>query len=1262
MKVVNTFHQPSSVTASVKCTLSADSPFGHLVVAKVSRIEVSSIRAEGLKHECSLDIWGRIVSMRAVASEDPDLSNILVLTDHPDPRVILLEYIVKEGQATLECTWSSSLYDRATRHAEFFTDIVVSPSKDVAVVSCYIGKLKVLQFADGEVKSDFEVLLPEMNVYALSILHSDTDGVHTLAILHMDHSQRLQLVARDLDVSSQDLSFSLSPVLPNSVLPANTFPDIDNPLLLISVPSFLIESDEEEDECRGGVLVLGGRKILFYEVASVDRQKRQKNKDKRQSKRKASGNDKQLETARQKDKERDTKKVKPRMSVKWPWGEVTACCPANEEMRRFFIGDMYGRLAMLVLTEKPELVLIPLGEVSPPTTISYLSNQVLYIGSHMGDPQIVQIHATAQTAIDTDTLPLPPGMTTVSSKELADESEDVEMEDATDKQDRKGKIVRTKGSFVEVLEKYPNIAPIMDAVLADTDGSGQPQIVTCSGGSSTGSINVVRTGADFQELAVLNGIPNATNVWPIRPHYDSPTHTHVLVSTLRESLLFKLDGRNTATQPDPESASFVLSEPTLALANVRKRAVINGKSTYADSPYIVQVTAHAVTLVEYDPALHTFHRTGNAWTPEQHNSTWKGREIVAASLNPSQIVIGLSGNVGFTGGAVAVLNLDDKGNLSFIQSREFTRSEISALSCATLDPMKNWSLHVAVAFWDTNTIRLLSLDPKIRLQDIGDVHKFPNLPSLPRSLLLHNFGMGNRPKDPDYNPYVVAGLADGSVACFTLKDNELKDMKLFPLGTAPVSLTPCDIDGKRAVFANGSRSSVLYWDKQRLRQSHVMVKNVTAGASLNTEVFPSCQILSTPSSLIIGQIRGVDKMQIRSVSLGYDNPRRIAYKSEYNVFGVACTRPTPNRVGDAITSRNSFALYDASKFDRLSEFVCDADEEVTAVHSSDGSHFWVGTVRHQIGDVEPSAGRLLLFSLEAGGPVVRGERVRALNLNLVASQDAEGCVYMIDETESAIVAAVNTSVDLYRIVYDGPGTRDMPNPPHLVRVGRWNHNYFVTSLAVRGDNVIVGDAISSVSVVKVEGIEIKTVARHYGPMWPVAVGSVKNNGIIGANADCNLFTFSISQQSNRKVLQLDGNFYLGDLVNKFIPGGLSTQDEHETRVFEPEQLFFTSSGRIGVIHHVNSQVAMTLTALQNNMSDIIVGPGEVVHSKWRTPTNSRGRTDAEQAIGFLDGDFLEHFLTYQQPDELLKGKNPVNRLMKTRQEIETILEKLQSLH
>ena len=109
--------------------------------------------------------------------------------------------------------------------------------------------------------------------------------------------------------------------------------------------------------------------------------------------------------------------------------------------------------------------------------MSYLASQVLYVGSHLGDSQIVQIHSTAYSAVGEDTIPIPTGIQTVTARELADE--DIEMDDSdSDKREGRGKIVRTKGHYLESLESYPNIAPIVDAVLADTDGSGQVRVIS----------------------------------------------------------------------------------------------------------------------------------------------------------------------------------------------------------------------------------------------------------------------------------------------------------------------------------------------------------------------------------------------------------------------------------------------------------------------------------------------------------------------------------------------------------------------------------------------------------------------------------------------------------------------------------------------------------------------------------------------------------------------------------------------------------------
>lgn len=57
----------------------------------------------------------------------------------------------------------------------------------------------------------------------------------------------------------------------------------------------------------------------------------------------------------------------------------------------------------------------------------------------------------------------------------------------------------------------------------------------------------------------------------------------------------------------------------------------------------------------------------------------------------------------------------------------------------------------------------------------------------------------------------------------------------------------------------------------------------------------------------------------------------------------------------------------------------------------------------------------------------------------------------------------------------------------------------MTSLVVRHDTIVAGDAISSVTLLKVEESELRTHARDYGPLWPVAVELTPKGGIIGAD-------------------------------------------------------------------------------------------------------------------------------------------------------------------
>ena len=94
--------------------------------------------------------------------------------------------------------------------------------------------------------------------------------------------------------------------------------------------------------------------------------------------------------------------------------------------------------------------------------------------------------------------------------------------------------------------------------------------------------------------------------------------------------------------------------PTIAFGNVVRRVSSpQGKSSYVDSQLVVQVTRHGAYIFNYDAALGSFSAHASGWEID-------GREVVAASLNPSQVLLALAG------GRLVALNLnvnDDSFNV-----------------------------------------------------------------------------------------------------------------------------------------------------------------------------------------------------------------------------------------------------------------------------------------------------------------------------------------------------------------------------------------------------------------------------------------------------------------------------------------------------------------------------------------------------------------------------------------------------------------------
>lgn len=76
---------------------------------------------------------------------------------HPDPELIFLSYAeTEDGVAELQLAHQLPLYERTPRPAEFFNDILVHPSGKLAVASCYVGKLKIINLRAGRYQDDFD--------------------------------------------------------------------------------------------------------------------------------------------------------------------------------------------------------------------------------------------------------------------------------------------------------------------------------------------------------------------------------------------------------------------------------------------------------------------------------------------------------------------------------------------------------------------------------------------------------------------------------------------------------------------------------------------------------------------------------------------------------------------------------------------------------------------------------------------------------------------------------------------------------------------------------------------------------------------------------------------------------------------------------------------------------------------------------------------------------------------------------------------------
>ncbi|KAK9153316.1 hypothetical protein Sjap_000796 [Stephania japonica] len=936
---------------------------------------------------------------------------------------------------------------------------IIDPDCRLIGLHLYDGLFKVIPFDNrGQLKEAFNIRLEELQVLDIKFLYGCSKP--TIVVLYQDNKDARHV--KTYEVALKEKDFVEGPWSHNN---------LDNGAsMLIPVPMPL-----------GGVIIIGEETIVYCNGSAI-------------------------------------KAIPTRPSITKAYGRVDA------DGSRYLLSDYAGLLHLLVITHDKERVtglkIEFLGETSIASTISYLDNAFVFVGSSFGDSQLIKLNLH----------PNP------------------------------------RGSYVEVLERYVNLGPIVDFCVVDLERQGQGQVVTCSDAYKDGSLRIVRNGIGINEQASveLHGIKG---MWSLRSSTDDPYDTFLVVSFISETRILAMNLDDELEETEIEG--FCSEVQTLFCHD-------------ALHDQLVQVTATSVRLVSA-----TSRALLNEW------SAPPGFSVNVATANASQVILATGG------GHLVYLEIGD-GKLNEVKHAQL-EYEVSCLDINPIGEDPNCSQLAAVGMWTDMSVRLYSL-PGLELiakeQLGGEI--------IPRSVLLCTF---------EGVSYLLCALGDGHLFNFVLNlsTGELTDRKKVSLGTQPIMLRTFTSKSTTYVFAASDRPTVIYSSNKKLLYSNVNLKEVSHMCPFNSAAFPDSLSIAKEGELTIGTIDDIQKLHIRTIPLG-EHARRICHQEQSRTFAICSVKYPQSSNEDS--EMHYIRLLDDQTFEFISTYNLDTYEHGCSVLScsfADDSnvYYCVGTAYVLPEENEPTKGRILVFIVEDG------------KLQLIAEKETKGAVYSLNAFNGKLLAAINQKIQLYKWMLRDDGSHELQS-----ECGHHGH-ILALYVRTRGDFIVVGDLMKSISLLiyKHEESAIEERARDYNANWMTEVEILDDDIYLGAENSYNLFTVRKNSEAatdeERGRLEVVGEYHLGEFINRFRHGSLVMRVPDSDVGQIPTIIFGTINGVIGVIASLPQDQYLFLDRLQYYLVKVIKGVGGLSHEQWRSFNNEKKTVEARN---FLDGDLIESFL------------------------------------
>lgn len=346
-----------------------------------------------------------------------------------------------------------------------------------------------------------------------------------------------------------------------------------------------------------------------------------------------------------------------------------------------------------------------------------------------------------------------------------------------------------------LVDVFESLSPISDAALVEThlQQSSDPlkQIVTLSSHSYLKSL--------------VHGVPTTTIVESPLP--ISPTHIHTTKLTSESPndayliLSSTLDSRTLVLSigevvEEIEDSQFITDQPTVAVQQVGRTSVVQ---IYANG------IRHVKHIIKDDEIVS---KATTDWFPPA------GIQILSASTNPHQVVIGLSNS------EVCYFEVDlSDDQLIEYQDRIEMPSTISSIA------ISNTRSSFAVIGCTDETIQVVSLQSHRCLEVLSLQVLSANCVSL---VMLTS----------DKSTYVHIGMENGLYVRTTVDEitGTLSDTRMKYLGTKPVQLSLVGLsDEENAILAISSRPWISYYNLGNFKMTPLLNINISSGSSFVSE-------------------------------------------------------------------------------------------------------------------------------------------------------------------------------------------------------------------------------------------------------------------------------------------------------------------------------------------------------------------------------------------------------------------------------------------